>query len=612
MTSTLNSKRTFAEAVEQHYLNKNIGENGMLQYSDKGVGSELLVLSQLVRGGDVKEQVNMILQRNDPDEIADLFVLAFITRNARGGKGEKKLSYDMLFEIWGRFPDTAARVLPLFVHFGYWKDLFLLLGAAKNKLEPAHYENMLRAVVNATSEQLLKDVGALNIYKADTEASKHPNLSLLAKWLPREGSSLDKKTNFVEHFVHAMWPSEKDATSASKDEWKSSGKAKFRKIVAELTSHLAIPEVLLAAKREDEIEFSRLASKATMVLRKVLLNEDKSGNRRSEDVKRIKLGENFKKYLVDKGLKGKQLMPHEIVNKVLRGNVSPHEEEVLDKMWKDLWQDVAKKVQVASKEDGRPGLSPARMVPMADVSCSMIGVPMEVSIAMSIGLSEIAHPAFQNLVLTFAGRPEFHKLNPGDSIVQKVKSLRYAKWDMSTNFEAAFDLILEVARKDKLNREDMPALIVFSDMQFNQASMSGSLDVMHDVLRAKTEQVAKELGWSDTEPSPIVYWNLRNTHGHPVDKQTEGTVLLSGFSPAMLRLVLSGDALEETEVEVVQKDGTVQKEKVRVTPEQVLRKALNDPMYDPVRAVLATSEEGCLKNYKPAEPVQDEEGYDLV
>ena len=60
---------------------------------------------------------------------------------------------------------------------------------------------------------------------------------------------------------------------------------------------------------------------------------------------------------------------------------------------------------------------------------------------------------------------------------------------------------------------------------------------------------------------------------------------------------MNGEALEDNEVEVVEADGTVRKEKIRVTPSEVLRKTLNDSLYDPVREILATSTEGVLKDY---------------
>jgi hypothetical protein len=66
----------------------------------------------------------------------------------------------------------------------------------------------------------------------------------------------------------------------------SRAKANYRKQVAELTRHLDLPEVLLAAKRADEINFHRVASKATKLLTKAFFNE---GKKRSNDPKRFKL-----------------------------------------------------------------------------------------------------------------------------------------------------------------------------------------------------------------------------------------------------------------------------------------------------------------------------------
>jgi hypothetical protein len=57
------------------------------------------------------------------------------------------------------------------------------------------------------------------------------------------------------------------------------------------------------------------------------------------------------------------------------------------------------------------------------------------------------------------------------------------------------------------------------------------------------------------------------------------------------------EALQEEEIEVVQSDGTVTTEKIRVSPEQVLRKMLDDDLYAPVRAILPASNEGALVEY---------------
>merc|ERR1712137_1048709 len=280
------------------------------------------------------------------------------------------------------------------------------------------------------------------------------------------------------------------------------------------------------------------------------------GQVRRIDAKRQKCAKLFVEHMVEKGLKGTTLMPHEIVAEILKGNVSPMRAKVLDALWKDLWKKVVDQVRIKVQKDGLD-FDPTKMVPLSDVSGSMYGTPMEVSIAMGIGISEITHPSFQDLVLTFETNPQWHKLNHDDSIVEKVRSLARASWGGSTTFAAAYDKILERCLHCRLAREDVPAMIVFSDMQFDvayskvdyyyQSGIKGTegLATMHEEIRSKFANVAQKLGWKNPDPTPIVYWNLRNTRGHPVEKDTEGAVLLSGFSPAMLKMVMNGEALED-------------------------------------------------------------------
>ena len=626
-----------------------LGENGCPEYTNRGVGSDILAMSQMVRGSNPTSLCDELLANDSASvqDVTDLMVLLFVTRNTRGGKGEKDLSYEIFLRVWAHYPHTAKKLLRLFPHYGYWKDLLLLSEKAKkcdnddgSQQQKALQEALLLESIDIMCHQLAKDVEAMDKYNRELVASTSqngqneiqgqpkngPEISLLAKWLPREGSRFDKKLDFVARFTQAASTPSVPAVTPNGDSkpWKSKSKADYRKTIAKLTAFLDLPEVLLSAQRADEIKFHKLASKATFRLSKALLNETVDGaNKRSEDPKRIRLAELFLEHLTKKGLKGGQLMPHEIVEEILKKKVSPIREKVLDAQWKSLWKSVVDQVQAKAKEEGLD-FNPTRVVPLSDVSGSMSGTPMLVSIALGIGISEITHPAFRDMVLTFESRPKWHLLNSEDGIVQKVRSLARAPWGGSTNFEKAYDQILEVCHRYKLSREDVPSLIVFSDMQFNEAAglrygnaRPERIATMHQVIRSKFEAAAKALGWEDSDPTPIVYWNLRDTGGHPVEKDTQGAVLLSGFSPSLLKLVMNGEALQEEEVEIVEMDGTVRKEKVRVTPDEVLRKMLNDSLYDPVRIVLAESNEGVLGDYEllemeadPKAPVVD--GFELV
>lgn len=188
----------------------------------------------------------------------------------------------------------------------------------------------------------------------------------------------------------------------------------------------------------------------------------------------------------------------------------------------------------------------------------MYGVPMEVSIALPIGLSEITHEAYRNMILTFSSEPSWHRLNDGDSIVGKVRSLSQATWGSSTNFEKAYDLVLATTKASMLPREDVPVLVVFSDMQFDEAlDCSTTRTTMFEHIQTKFFKVGPFLGWMDTKPTPIVFWNLRNTGGHPVGRNTEGAVILAGFSPSLLKFILNSEAFNEEEYEMVEPDGTL-------------------------------------------------------
>ena len=109
-------------------------------------------------------------------------------------------------------------------------------------------------------------------------------------------------------------------------------------------------------------------------------------------------------------------------------------------------------------------------------------------------------------------------------------------------------------------------------------------------------------------PPRIVFWNLRgDTRGHPVDKDAPNAQLLSGFSPALLKQVLTGADMVGDEKEVVQPDGTVKLVREGPTPAETLRKVLDDDAFDPVRLALTKVDKGPLAGY-----TFERDGFDLV
>ena len=242
-----------------------------------------------------------------------------------------------------------------------------------------------------------------------------------------------------------------------------------------------------------------------------------------------------------------------------------------------------------------------------DVSGSMSGTPMEVAIALGILVSEITSPSYANRCLTFSARPEWVEIDPSMSLEEKVHQVQSAPWGMNTDFEQACEHILKVAVEAKLQPEDIPDLIVFSDMQFDEARDQNGWETHQErilpwethqerIVRRFKEEGLKVCGkaW----PSPhIIYWNLRgNTGGFPAQADTENVTMLSGYSPSLMKLLLDGDSLGEEET-WIDENGDEVVMQTKKDPYSTVRKALDSEDYAAVRKVLKDSREGDLEFY---------------
>jgi hypothetical protein len=129
---SLNPRRDKKTAFRDAVLNsKQRDENGCMKYSNTGCST--LSLNQLNRGSDPEPLVKQALAAPDKQVVTDLFAEVFATRNARGGKGERTLSYQIWFALKKHYPLTAMQILPLFVHYGYWKDLLHICVMSKSE-----------------------------------------------------------------------------------------------------------------------------------------------------------------------------------------------------------------------------------------------------------------------------------------------------------------------------------------------------------------------------------------------------------------------------------------------------------------------------------------------
>lgn len=313
----------------------------------------------------------------------------------------------------------------------------------------------------------------------DMEAGKP--ISLLAKWLKKANSS-NKNTK-----VLGIYTAKKLGYSIYD----------YKRICSKLRKYLDVTEIKMSSGQWEKIDYQKVPSRAMLIYRKAFLKHDES---------------RFQKYLeaVKKGevkIHAGTLYPYDIVEKILyQQDRSP----VLDAQWN------------AQPDYVKGG---ADFLVMADVSGSMSGRPMASSIALAIYFAERNPGAYHNLFMTFSTNPQICELK-GDNIFEKVAFLHRSPWGFNTNFEAAMQLVLDVAVRNRCTQEELPkALICVTDMEFDYASRSMDRKTYYQHI----QEMFRNAGYKHAPT--LVFWNVnaRNDVFHG-DSADEGLILVGGQS----------------------------------------------------------------------------------
>ncbi|KAI8616352.1 hypothetical protein BC830DRAFT_1118346 [Chytriomyces sp. MP71] len=419
--------------------------------------------------------------------------------------------------------------LPHFIGvYGRWDDVLALFGTP---LEDAG--------LNLWANQLKDDLVLLQ----ETEKG---GLSLVAKWIPSENKAADKAHGVCKKLIKKLG---------------LRNRAELRKkYLSPLRKRLDLLERLMCAKDWDAIPFGKVPS----VAMKVHGRNNKAFERNAGDRFDI-----YKQSLAKGRAKvnAKDLFPHQIVDQYL--NYRTRLDELVEAQWRVMLGKGADLGDLSS------------VLVMADVSGSMSGLPMCLSIALGILVSQLTSDAWHGLVMTFETNPRFHTVM-GDTLYEQVQSLRDAPWGGSTDFQAALELVLETALRHNLKQSAMPKrLIVISDMQFNVADPE--FETNFAVLQRKFETAGYEV-------PHLVFWNVDGaTSDFPTTAFMSNVSLISGYSAEVLKSVLHP---------------------VDITPFTTMMNAISDTRYDlitlpdPIESGDCKGCQGTMKGMSPEAALQ--------
>ncbi|XP_074381775.1 uncharacterized protein LOC141723782 [Apium graveolens] len=371
---------------------------------------------------------------------------------------------------------------------------------------------------------LFENVSTLfaDLLKADIQfvnSGEAKKISLAGKWCPTVDSSYDKYTLIYTSIAKKVFPREScpEYEGIAEDQYVYKVKNRLRKeVLVPLHEVLKLPEVYMSAREWNLIAYNRVASVAMKNYTKIFMDHDKK--RFNEFLMNVKHG----KAKIAAGA----LLPHDIIRSCM-GSYSDSDSDnegertVAELQWKRMVDDMTKKGKLRN------------CIAVSDVSGSMHGTPMEVSIALGLLVSELSEEPWKGHVITFSENPKLHLIQ-GSNLQEKCEFLEEMDWGGSTNFQAVFDRILDLAVTAKLSEEQMiKTVFVFSDMEFNQAS-ENLWETDYMVIQKKF----RKKGYKKVPD--IVFWNLRNSSATPVTATENGVAMLSGFSKNLLMMFLDG------------------------------------------------------------------------
>lgn len=477
-------------------FNESITENGAVGYRTSG--KELLDINFAVSS----------MRNETPERIKQRFIKAFFedkllaikwlffAGDVRGGLGERRLFRIGMEYLANMESELTNKLLKLIPEYTRWDNLAVLLDTV-----------LCDDVAAIIKEQLNNDMYNMN--------RKEP-ISLCAKWMPSANASSTETRRLAKILINKLGTTERQ----------------YRKMLTTLRSYTNVVEVKMSNREWSAIDYAAVPSRANLIYNNAFLRNDEQ--RRREYLGKLEKGETK----INAGV----LFPHDIVHKYTNGDyrlVSKQRDTALEEMWKalpDYAQDSGNTICVA---DGSGSMT--SIIGGTTISC------LDVANALAIYFAERSSGQFRNKYITFSERPQLVDLSNGKSLRDKIGIALTHSEVANTNVEAVFDLILKTAINANMEQSDLPAnILILSDMEFDSCATTSHFGGTHGwhsnggIDKKLFATISKRYSEYGYKLPRLVFWNICSRTGTiPVKENKLGVALVSGFSPTIVKMVLS-------------------------------------------------------------------------
>lgn len=476
------------QAVLGEEYNTSITENGAVGY--RTTGKELLDLNFSISS----------LRNMSEEEVIKRFEAAFIENkmlavkwlfyaaDVRGGVGERKLFRTVMKRLANTYPEIAKAVLCLVPVYSRWDNLWVLLDT-----------KLKGDVIDLVKEQLSSDLDALN---------KGLSTSLLGKWMPSLNASSTETKRYARILCSGLELTDRN----------------YRKMLSKLRSFLKVVEVDMSSNHWDLIDYTAVPSRANLLYRDAFYRHDEE--RRKEFLASLERGETK----INAGV----LFPHDIVSKYTSGTswrtYVADADHTIEELWKALPDYVKGSGNTICVRDG----SGSMKTPIGNSSATCL----DVATALSIYFAERSSGQFKDKFITFSKQPQLVDMSNCETLREKILTTTRYTEVANTNIEAVFDLILYTAQKNNMTQEELPQnILILSDMEFDECAEGNYGNTLSKKLFNVISEKYKTAGYKLPR---LVFWNINSrTNTIPVKENDLGVALVSGYSPAIVKMVLS-------------------------------------------------------------------------
>jgi len=447
-----------------------------------------------------------------------LYKLIAYTRDIFVGKGERDLTYMMIYVWYTQFPILAIHILQQTAKssLGCWKDIKYFCKYVRENSPEKHKDPIIETCVNILNQQLIKDLS-----KSESE-SKKTNVS---KWIPREKS---KKFGWLFDICAIQWSQIMYpeyyyfATTKPSISFQNKVKREYRKNISNLNRQLDTIQIKQCENRWSQIKMDTITENTKQKQLNVLLNQDIYGYIRRQTEDRNICRENMISYL--------------FYSETRENEKTSEKKEIYSSF---QMKDLIKEIEIAytieymeninnnwDKVKGNILQNMENIIPILDLTTTNYINALSISIM----LSEISK--IQNKIIVYDLIPVWINLSETKSLLEKVtkiQEIKNSKQVETSNIFTALELLMLSIKNTNLSPEYVANLVLCIVSDFSTPTKELQLHIHYFFHK-------------NGYPTPphIIYWNVSSLYQnnyYPCNAFTPRTLMISGTSSSCFQFL---------------------------------------------------------------------------